>query len=78
MNSNFKESLKIIICYDIKYCMAYTWCAFLKDFYRKCENKPKIFGLTASLIKRKGKVTFLYVVCFIDGWRAFRNNLYRQ
>lgn len=38
----------------------------MKEFYRKCSSKPKIFGMTASPIVGKGSMFYVYSYYLFD------------
>lgn len=46
-----------IMCCACVFSCLYSFCLLVKEFYHKSDNKPKIFGMTASPVIRKGTVS---------------------
>lgn len=53
--TNFVAALFHLFCGHISSYFSIKYCCLMKEYYHKLNNKPKVFGMTASPVLRKGK-----------------------
>lgn len=80
--SLYLSSADISYCFLIVSLLLLTYISllnhsFLKEFYHKSTNRPKIFGMTASSMIKKGKVyCILYLLSlFLGFWYVITLNM---